>query len=149
MKRVKLFSKEAGDTIVEVLIATAVISAALGMAYAISNRSLRAGQQSQERVEALKLVEGQIEKLKYLARTDGAFDTVYRASDYCITQTTPPQKKAKTDALCTVNNRYALEIAYTGDVVNDPPRRLGNFLVKATWNRLGGGADELVINYQL
>lgn len=53
-----------GDTIVEVLIAITVVSTVLGGAYASSNRSLNATRQSQERGEALKLAETQLERLK-------------------------------------------------------------------------------------
>lgn len=55
---------QTGDTIVEVLIAMAVLSMVLGGAYVASNRSLAVSQQNQERAEALKLVEGQMEQLK-------------------------------------------------------------------------------------
>lgn len=56
--------RQAGDTIVEVLIATAVLGVVLAGAYGVASRSLRAARQAQERGEALKLVESQIELLK-------------------------------------------------------------------------------------
>ena len=52
-----------GDTIVEVLIALAVTSSLIIAGYNTANRSLKGGQQSQERGEALKLVESQAEAL--------------------------------------------------------------------------------------
>lgn len=56
-----------GDTIVEVLIATAIVSLILGGAYATSNRSLKTTRQAEERVEAVKHTESQLEKLRVAA----------------------------------------------------------------------------------
>ena len=57
-------SGQAGDTMVEVLIAIAVISSVLGSAYAITNRSVQTNQGSQERSVATKVAEAQLELLK-------------------------------------------------------------------------------------
>lgn len=53
-----------GDTIVEVLIAIAVMSAVLSTAYGITNNSVKSNQESQEHGVALKLAESQLEQLK-------------------------------------------------------------------------------------
>ena len=66
MKRLHL---QAGDTLVEVMIAIAIISSVISMSYATASRALRVGQQAQDRTEALKLVESQIETLKASAGT--------------------------------------------------------------------------------
>jgi prepilin-type N-terminal cleavage/methylation domain-containing protein len=55
---------ERGDTIVEVLIAIAIVSLVLVTAYTISNKNVEAVQANQERIQAQHLVEGQIESLK-------------------------------------------------------------------------------------
>lgn len=60
---------ERGDTIVEVLIAIAIVGLVLASAYATSNRSTLNIQDAQERSEALKLAQSQIE----LMRTYGTF----------------------------------------------------------------------------
>lgn len=77
---------ERGDTLVEVLIAIAVISLILGGAFVMTNRSLLGTRDAQERVNATKLVEGQIEQIKNLAATDS--DVLFGAgvpATYCIT----------------------------------------------------------------
>ena len=56
--------RQRGDTLVEVLIAIAVVSLILGGAYVTTNRSLYATRAAQERGNALKLAESQIEQLK-------------------------------------------------------------------------------------
>ncbi len=53
-----------GDTIVEVLIAIAIVSLVLTAAYVISNKNTVAIQANQERIQAQHLVEAQIEGLR-------------------------------------------------------------------------------------
>lgn len=59
--------KQAGDTIIEVLIVIMVLSSVLGGAFITINRSTTNIRQSQERVEATKVAEGQLESLKSAA----------------------------------------------------------------------------------
>ena len=61
--------QQRGDTMVEVLIAIAVISSILGSAYAITNNSVRTNQGSQERSVATKVAETQLEFLKSFTKT--------------------------------------------------------------------------------
>ena len=53
-----------GDTIVEVMLAMSVIGIVVGAAFGIANRSIAAGQDAQERTEALKIAETQLELFK-------------------------------------------------------------------------------------
>jgi prepilin-type N-terminal cleavage/methylation domain-containing protein len=64
--------KQRGDTIVEVLVAVAIISSVLGLAYATMNRNLQSIRDNQERTEASKLAQGQIELLKNAWETKSA-----------------------------------------------------------------------------
>lgn len=79
-------SSQRGDTIVEVLIAIAVISLVLAGAYATTNRSLLATRAAQERSNALKLVESQLEQIKGMASSnpDALFGTLPGA--FCVAQ---------------------------------------------------------------
>ncbi len=74
--------KERGDTIVEVLIAMAVVSMVLGGAYASVNRSTIQTRTAQERGEALQLLQGQVERLKGAV---GTFDNTDIKS-FCINE---------------------------------------------------------------
>ena len=56
--------KQSGDTIVEVLIAILVVSVVLSGAFVSARKSQSGIRQSEERVEALKVAEGQIEQIK-------------------------------------------------------------------------------------
>lgn len=60
---------QTGDTIVEVLIAIAVVGSVLGIAYSIMNRNLIVMRENQERSEAVKYARGQIESLRNLWST--------------------------------------------------------------------------------
>jgi hypothetical protein len=64
MSMSKLHRNSAGDTIVEVLIAVAVVSLVLGAAFAVVNRTLHNAQQAREHTEALNLLQGQLERVK-------------------------------------------------------------------------------------
>jgi type II secretory pathway pseudopilin PulG len=59
-----LFRNQKGDTIVEVLISITVVSAVLGSAYAVVNRTSKNAQQAREHSQALKVAESQLEVLK-------------------------------------------------------------------------------------
>ena len=54
---------QVGDTIVEVLVAIAVLSVVLAGAYVTSNRSLNAELNAQEHTQALTIAQGQVEDL--------------------------------------------------------------------------------------
>jgi Tfp pilus assembly protein PilV len=130
----------AGDTIVEVLLAITVVSAVLGAAFVSANKSLNASRQSQERGEALKLVEGQLERLKWLGLS--ADSDVYTAgSPFCITANN--EVKALDPIDC---NNDSLGITYELSI-----ERMDNrFDVTADWDRAGGsGREELRIVYKM
>lgn len=88
----QIVRREAGDTIVEVLMATMVVMLVLGGAYVTTNRSLQATRAAQERTVALKLAESQIEQIKGLARNNP--DAIFGGNGYpavttfCISQET-------------------------------------------------------------
>ncbi len=62
--RLNFRKDQRGDTIVEVLIAVAIISLVVTTAYAISNKNTQAIQANSERVQAQHLVAAQIESLR-------------------------------------------------------------------------------------
>lgn len=77
--------RQRGDTIVEVLIAILVISSILAGAFVSARRSQSAIRQSQERVEALNIAEGQVERVKSLSQEDAS--QVYGvavAAPFCV-----------------------------------------------------------------
>lgn len=84
------FKKQAGDTIIEVLLAMTVIGLSLGVAYGIANRSARIGRQAQERTEATKLAESQLELMKgYLNNNTVPRSSYQDANFYCVVESNP------------------------------------------------------------
>lgn len=67
----KKLKDSTGDTIVEVLIALAVLSLAFVISYATANRALVDSQNAQEHTLALEYLDAQIEALRYYAGQPG------------------------------------------------------------------------------
>ncbi len=130
-----------GDTIVEVLIAVAVVGVVLTGAYASARSSLNAVRASQERAEALKIAEGQLEMLKYYAAANPS--AVYPPS-FCVyvsgatvaTITSADITHCKNQGPGT---RY--NIAITKDAAN-------LFTLSTTWPQINGGTGQLSIAYR-
>ena len=142
MLRIRNLSQH-GDTIIEVLLAITVVSAVLGGAFISANRSLIGARQSQERGEALKVAEGQLDKVKALASdsTKGIFNPPYA---YCIDSSPLLNKKPAGDPACKfgTDGRYVATVTYLHNPTDD-------FTVQVKWDSLGGGTDQIVINYRL
>ena len=69
-----------GDTIIEVLLATVVLSIVLAGAFNLSNKAIQNGQAALERTEAVNIVRDYAESLQFIhsAETDGA-DAAWKA----------------------------------------------------------------------
>lgn len=131
---------ERGDTIVEVLISIAILSLILGGAFVTTNNSLEGTRAAQERGNALKLIESQIEQVKNLAVTNS--DTIFGSStpaSFCISNT--GTVAASTSASCAVGtdgNPTAVEPVYHIAIT-----RSGNtFTFLNVWNNIRGGSQE-------
>lgn len=86
LKEFKIITSQTGDTIVEVLLAIAVLSSALGIAYAISGRAQNTVQTDQERYQAQLMANSQADSLKiYMASTPGqGFTTALSKRYFCM-----------------------------------------------------------------
>jgi prepilin-type N-terminal cleavage/methylation domain-containing protein len=143
-----------GDTLVEVMIAIVIVSTVIGGAYSVSNRSLQQTRGSQERSNALKLGESQIEQLKSLIAADPT--KVFGASvptQFCLGSiatgiqvydfTNPAQKincsVNSSGTPATVQPVYTLNLTRTGN----------NFKLSETWTDVSGRFnDSLQLNYR-
>jgi len=127
---VKLYGKTAlnqrGDTIIEVLIAIAIVSLVLTTAYAITNKNTRAIQDNQERLQAQHLVESQIELLRTKASSLALPNTCFDASG------TPARGSA-----CVHNGVAGSGATYTLSITGPDPVTTA-YAVKATWASLTG-----------
>ncbi len=138
--------KQRGDTIIEVLLAMAVLGMVLGTSFGIVNRSLATGRDAQERSEATKLAESQLEKLKTASSdpNNKFFDDSVMAESkiYCITDTLAVVTNTDTDPMpengdlesynsgCMTgpDGRYRMSIVRSGNI----------FTVRTRWNSIRG-----------
>jgi|ERR1700741_1849418 len=138
--------KQRGDTIVEVLIAIAVMSGVLGTSYAITSRNSKASQQAQEHSQALKVAETQLEQLKGYLNAGGSTPATF-SDDFCMY--VQPDNKLETDT--TSNNckkdddnapgRYAVAITKTSAT--------SAYTVTVKWSGPTGHNDQVSLAYRI
>ena len=142
--------RQRGDTIVEVLISITVISLVLGGAYVTTNKSLQGTRSAQERGNALKLAESQVEQIKgVLATNPSAIFGGATPSPFCVyTSGATLTVVAASNANCTVNTAGAA-------TTNEPKfslavTRSGNdFTIKNSWVDISGNVtDQLQLAYR-
>jgi len=165
----KLHSHQAGDTIIEVLLALAVTVTVLTGAYVVANRALKIGRLAQERTEATKIAQGQIEAIASLARAGKLEAATIPLEGSGLPQclpvwsTAPAWDQKAHSGNCQSNNLYDIAVvrelpiaggySYTpsgsGCSVNCLPFG-GQFKVTITWPSLGGDTtnQKLEIRYR-
>lgn len=171
MKHIRIH-KQHGDTIVEVMIATAIISLVLAVSYATSSRALADIRQSQEHSEAMQIAQGQLEQLRALAGTGPQVFTYSKA--FCLNNglhdaTNPTQpvypfsavnsgigvdnlSTYTTDATtgCSFNNGINYNTAIERQDPLSASRSDYVFSVHVRWENIrGNGNDEVILRYKL
>ena len=125
-------SNQKGDTIVEVLIAIAIVSLVLGGAFVSTRRSSTAVRTAQERGEALKFAEKQVELLKVAGAT-GNPPLAEATPPFCMTATATP---ASADPLCAQSFYHASIISMAN-----------TYTVTVQWDGLNGATNNLELDY--
>jgi len=157
-----------GDTIVEVMLALAVTVSVLTGAYVLANKALKIGRLAEERTEATKYAQGQVEAISALAR-EGVLENAGIPADtpasppVCLTVWDLPtwDKKAHNSLTCQRNRLYDItvvrETAPAGGyryvpsgVPGGPLPYGGQYLITVTWPGLGDDAvtQQLEIHYR-
>lgn len=132
MSKLRRLLGQQGDTLIEVMLAVVALSLVVGGTYSIATRNLRAGRQAQERGEAVKIAESQLENIK--SKAVAANDpTLYSASDFCFNPT-----NTITFGNCTFNNRYRVSINSVATSVSQ------QFTVVVEWDGVGSAPVENV-----
>lgn len=147
--------REAGDTIVEVLICVALVGSALAGSYAIASRNLNATHGSQEHAEALKNVQTQIERLKAaVANNSTPTANIYQTTHaFCFDSTAAnTQHQFLPGALTSPNltgyqpacisGFYHVSILYSGSTDY-------KFTIQTRWFAAGGGINQVTNFYRL
>jgi hypothetical protein len=143
-------TNQKGETIVEIMLSLAVLGAVVGASYAITSKSLAVATASQERSNATRLAETQIEYLKYLAENfpaslnaikgrasgssgvclslnaDGSVtDTLYNGHDNCKDS----------------SNLYTQVVTYRND--------FGGYQIQLTWPSMTVSSNNVTIRYKV
>lgn len=101
-----------GDTIVEVLISIAIVGAVLTGAYALASHSLQEGISSAERTAATKIIEDQVEGLKFRYRNTNLSDPNNHWVDYFTTGTGSIPSSAQNFCLIDTSGTDASTISW-------------------------------------
>lgn len=137
-------ARQSGDTIVEVLIAVAIISIVITVSFATAQRSLQIGRRAQERTEGLKVAESQVEILKALAplTTPNIFDSTASSPTnptFCVT----PTQIINIGCAEGPDNRYNKQITRVDNGTES------TFNIRVYWDSLRGGQEDIVISYRI
>jgi len=134
-----------GDTIVEVLICLAIMSTVIGGAYAVASRSLGGIRQAQERAEATKYAETQLERIRYgMYVQDQSFPSL--GTSFCVTDTltvstfTNPTDLAGYPTNCQ-RGLYRFEVQFD-------PTQQNLFTITVRWDGLTGNQEQLQLFYR-
>ena len=168
----RLKSKSGGDTIIEVLLCLAILGFVMTIAYTISSRSLQNIRRAQERIEALKMAEGQIELLKNMQKSSNPTDVSLfqnlagRQTDnpFCIDVSNSSGILFNTP----ITDQWEIELSedklnYPDQCEDQGPGNLyniaitpphdsngGAFKIHVRWPRYGGGInDQVTMEYKL
>jgi len=125
--------RQRGDTIVEVLLAMAVVGMVLGSSFGIANRSLNIGRSAQERTQALKIAESQLELMKIAEESGVSIST--QTANFClhVPDTTSGVKVVAAGS----NECEDIEGLYTIVIDPDGANSSKVFEIRIIWERLG------------
>lgn len=135
--------RQRGDTLIEVLLAMSVVGLVLAASFGIANRATQTGQTAQERTEALKLAESQLELTKSYVENVGTVSSTVGISDFCM-ETTVGIPQPDTSSDCNSRNADATAVGLYDIFITEA----GNFYtVEVTWERIGTIEDGRVVLY--
>lgn len=137
---------QAGDTIVEVIIAVSVVATILAGAFTVTTRSTRAVRDSEEHAEALQYLQQQVELLRAAASQSGTLSgSPYLTSGFCLDGSLNVNQAGK--PACQVGTvPYDVSIvAPSGINANGTT----DFSFTATWPAIGGGTDTVNLAYRV
>lgn len=150
---------QTGDTIVEVLIAIAIVGTVLAGAFASSNRSLQSNSRSQERAEALRVAEQQLELLQSAVADNPVVLT--GREDFCVANDRvlhnldgiPPPNFQNDNYTGTYKGEC--NVSYSSDTFFYYPwieladEDTDTYIVRVRWDGAGGFKQETSLSYRL
>ena len=146
-------SNQRGDTIVEVLIALAIISSVLAGAFFVTNRSTQNVRDTEEHTQALQLLQGQIERVRADVN-DGAQNSDF-PSYFCYDKDSQLQIATSSSdfSKCPNDLSGSSGVAYEFLIAKaDTPGGSGNnklFTASVHWDGLHGQANSEQLLYKI
>ncbi len=136
----------AGDTLVEVILATALISATIGIAVSMSNRNLQTGTSAGQRSQALAIAQDQIERIKNAYLTNSpTLDSYKIDKPFCILGDGAEEDVSKSGSKCANfgSSPYSITVNYNKTTLV--------FTTDVSWssNSNNTGQDQLTLYYKL
>lgn len=134
---------QAGDTIVEVMVAIVIAGVALAAAYQLSNASLRTSTQAAQRSQALSYGSSQIERLKDTYYTNPSNFTLAKTTvDFCLDSGENIISAAADPSNCLVYGTPFTAIDHYDSTAN-------SFSFTVSWPNINGhGNDQQVLYYR-
>ena len=133
--------KQRGDTIVEVLIATAVVSLVLTGAMAVSNNSLKQIRAAQERSEAQAYAQSTVELLDGYTGQQQPLQQPLQQTPFCLNIISGAIIKSLENNLnCIFSDRYKQLVTY------DQNKK--SYTVTITWDGITGNQETLTLAYR-
>jgi len=145
-------SHQAGDTIVEVIIAVLVVATLLTGAFVVTNRSTQAVRDSQEHAEALQALQGQLELLRATAAAKKLPASI--TSAFCLNSSL--SNFPANSASCTgaggpagYNLSIVCSTAAGTDGCPAPTGKTTTFDLTTTWSSVSGSTDNVYLSYKV
>lgn len=145
-----------GDTIIEVLLAIAILGAVLGGAFVAANRNTLVNRSSQERLEAIKVGEAQLERLKAKVSSPDDSDQIFSPpANFCIDQA---NNLATGSASCTLDaagtsgqpaSRYLANVQRDANLSPRPGVTGIRFIITVSWSSVLSGQETLSYKYEV
>jgi type II secretory pathway pseudopilin PulG len=134
---------ESGDTIIEVMLAMSIIGMVLGAAFGIANRSVNLGQDAQERTEALKIIESQIEVFKTEYAKEANQTLRDRIQPFCF-QSFSTTVANVDDSACIGKNSLGDEGLYSISITPPSlaPGSASSYEFRVVWDPIGGSSQK-------
>ena len=143
--------REAGDTIVEVIIAVVVIASLLIGAFVVTNRSAQAVRDSQEHAKVLGLLQAQVELLRIAAanqKLPAALSQPFCfGSDLTVYQ--PPSTSCAGSSQFGTAVTYAIVCSPTSVGCPAASPATTTFNLKATWSGVTGVTEQVLLSYKV
>jgi len=138
--------RQRGDTIVEVLIAMSVIGLVLGASFGIANRATQTGRAAQERTEALKIAESQLELLKtHYEANPTDYDLLSSGNTFCIKEGAAAgaeKEPINTADICADTDGEQGRGLYSITVTPNVGSNTRTYEVNVTWTRVNTTSNE-------